>query len=453
MHNATRTTASGRRWPMRLPTLSAAGLAALAPGLAAATPAAPDSGDTAWILTATALVVFMAIPGLALFYGGLVRAKNVLSVLMQVFAVVSVISLLWVLYGYSLAFDTTGMEEGVVGRAAFIGTFANAGMLGLARDSLTGTIPEALFAAFQMSFAAITPALIVGAFAERVRFGPMLAFSVAWFTFGYLPIAHMTWAGAGGLFWDWGVIDFAGGTVVHVNAGIAGLVAALVIGPRRGFPVQPMTPHNLGYTMTGAAMLWVGWFGFNAGSALAAGSSAAMALLVTHVAAAAGVIGWLALEWPKHGKPSVLGAASGAVAGLVAITPAAGVAGPLGAIGLGLVAGALCFVASTSIKRAFRYDDSLDVFGVHGVGGVVGALLTGVVAHSALGGAGLAEGVSITAQVGRQAAALGVTILWSGLVTWLALVLIRRVVGLRVDPEAEVEGLDLRLHDERGLSL
>ncbi|PKM15626.1 MAG: ammonia channel protein [Gammaproteobacteria bacterium HGW-Gammaproteobacteria-2] len=443
------------RCPRALPrfTLPVVSLLALIAPLAQAQPQSPDSGDTAWLLVATAFVLMMIIPGLALFYGGLVRSKNILSVLMQCFAITALVSLLWVFYGYSLAFDTTGMVAGEFGLASVIGGLAKLGLIGVGRDALTGTIPESLFAAFQLTFAAITPALIVGAFAERMRFGPLLAFVTLWFTFSYLPVAHMTWAGPGGVFWDWGVLDFAGGTVVHINAGVAGLVACLVVGARRGWPHQPMPPHNLGYTVIGASLLWVGWFGFNAGSALAANGSAAMALLVTQVATAAAALAWMAIEWRLHGKASVLGIATGAVAGLVAITPAAGSAGPLGAIVIGGVSGVLCFLAAARLKRRLGYDDSLDVFGVHGVGGIVGALLTGVFADAALGGVGLAEGVSIGKQVLAQAAAISVTIVWSALVAWLSLRLIALFSPLRVDAEGETEGLDLSLHDERGYNL
>jgi ammonium transporter, Amt family len=412
-----------------------------------------DSGDTAWMLTASLLVLLMSLPGLALFYGGLVRSKNVLSVLMQCFAIVSLVTVLWVAYGYSLAFSTAGMAEGVTNWNSFLGGLDRAFLAGLTRESLTAAVPESVFVMFQLTFAAITPALIVGAFAERMRFGPLLAFTVLWLSFAYLPIAHMTWAGPGGLFWDWGVIDFAGGTVVHVNAGVAGLVAALMVGRRKGWPHTMMPPHNLTLTLVGASLLWVGWFGFNAGSAVAANGSAGMAMLVTQVATAAAALGWMAVEWTLHGKPSLLGVVSGAVAGLVAVTPAAGSCGPIGALGIGFAAGVLCFLASSRLKRRLGYDDALDVFGVHGVGGIVGALLTGVFASAALGGAGYAEGVTMGAQVGRQALAVGVTCLWSGGVTAVSLWLISRVTALRVDPEGETDGLDLTLHDERGYNL
>ncbi len=419
------------------------------------TAAAPilNTGDTAWMLTASLLVLMMSLPGLALFYAGLVRAKNVLSVLMQCVAIVSLVTLLWVAYGYSLAFSTQGMVAGQVNWHSFVGGLDRAFLAGLTRDSLVLGVPESVFAMFQLTFAAITPALIVGAFAERMRFGPLLAFVALWLSFAYLPLAHMTWAGAGGLFWDWGVLDFAGGTVVHINAGVAGLVAALMIGKRRGFPHTMMPPHNLAMTLIGASLLWVGWFGFNAGSAVAANGNAGMAMLVTQVAAAAAALAWMAMEWWLHGKPSLLGIASGAVAGLVAVTPASGSCGPLGAMVIGAAAGCLCFLASSRLKRRLGYDDALDVFGVHGVGGIVGALLTGVFASKALGGIGYVEGVGMAAQVGKQALAVAVTCAWSGLVTGGALYLVSKFALLRVDAEAETNGLDLALHDERGYNL
>jgi len=412
-----------------------------------------NPGDTAWMLTSSLLVLMMTLPGLALFYGGLVRAKNVLSVLMQCFAIVSVVTILWVAYGYSVAFSTQGMAGGTLNLHSFFGGLDRAFLSGMTRDSLTLTVPESVFAMFQLTFAAITPALIVGAFAERMRFGPLLAFTILWLTFSYLPIAHMTWSGAGGLFWDWGVLDFAGGTVVHINAGVAGLVACLMVGKRRGWPTQMMPPHNLAFTLIGASLLWVGWFGFNAGSAVAANGSAGMAMLVTQVATAAAALAWMAIEWRAHGKPSLLGIASGAVAGLVAITPASGSCGPLGAIVIGVAAGVLCFLASSRLKRRLGYDDALDVFGVHGIGGIVGALLTGVFASASLGGIGYAEGFDMARQVGHQALAVIVTCVWSAVVTGGSLWLIARVTSLRVDTEAETDGLDLALHDERGYNL
>ena len=427
----------------------------LLPALALASPAAApppiDSGDTAWMLTATALVLFMTVPGLALFYGGMVRAKNLLSVLLQCFAITGAISVAWVVYGYSLAFDATGMEAGTLNLASFIGTLDNAFLARLTKESVIAEFPESVFITFQMTFAIITPALIVGAFAERMRFSAMLLFSLLWFTFVYAPVAHMVWAGAGGLMWDWGVLDFAGGTVVHINAGVAGLVAALVLGKRKGYPTTPMPPHNLGYTLVGAGMLWVGWFGFNAGSAVAADQTAGMAMLVTQVATAAAALGWMAAEWITHGKPSALGIASGVVAGLVAITPAAGTAGPAGAIAIGLSAGVVCFFCATTLKRRLGYDDSLDVFGVHAVGGIVGALLTGVFAAPALGGFGTVQ--DIPAQVWVQAKGVGFTILYTTVVTFVLLKLVGLAIRLRVDEEQEAEGLDLALHNERGYNL
>ena len=412
-----------------------------------------DSGDTAWMLTSSLLVLLMTLPGLALFYGGLVRSKNVLSVLMQCFAIVSLVTVLWVAYGYSVAFSTQGMAAGDIGLHTFFGGLDRAFLTGLGRDSLTLTMPESVFIMFQLTFAAITSALIVGAFAERMRFVPLLWFTAIWVTFAYFPVAHMTWAGAGGLFWDWGVLDFAGGTVVHINAGVAGLVAALMVGRRKGWPHTMMPPHNLTLTMIGAALLWVGWFGFNAGSAGAANGSAGMAMLVTQVATAAAALAWMGVEWKLHGKPSLLGVVSGAVAGLVAITPASGSCGPMGALGIGFAAGILCFLASSRLKRRLGYDDALDVFGVHGVGGIVGALLTGVFASASLGGIGYAEGVTMGSQVWHQFLAVAVTCLWSGVVTAGSLWLIGRFTALRVDAEGETDGLDLALHDERAYNL
>jgi Amt family ammonium transporter len=398
-----------------------------------------DSGDTAWMIVATALVLLMTLPGLALLYAGMVRVKNALSVLMQCFAIAALVSVLWVIYGYSLAFDTTG---------TFVGGFGKAFMHGVTVDSVVSTIPESLFATFQLTFAIITPALTVGAFAERMKFGALIAFTALWFTFVYVPMAHMVWSGPGALMWDWGVLDFAGGTVVHVNAGIAGLTAALVIGRRHGYPEAVIPPHNVPFALVGAALLWVGWFGFNAGSALAANGTAAMAVLTTQVATAMAALAWMSCEWAVHGKPSALGVATGAIAGLVAITPASGTAGPAGALLIGATAGGLCFLAATRLKRLLGYDDSLDVFGVHAVGGIVGALLTGVCAGT-LGGSGLAEGVSIGAQVWIQLKSVLFTAAWSGTGTFVILKLLDATIGLRVSRDQEVEGLDLALHDER----
>ena len=426
-------------------------LLSLVPGFAMAEEASLNSGDTAWMLVATVLVLFMTIPGLALFYAGMVRSKNVLSVLMQCFAVTGLISILWVVYGYSLAFDTTGMEQGVLNLNSFVGGFAKAFLSGLTLDSLVAGIPESVFITFQMTFAIITPALIVGAFAERMKFSAMLIFMAVWFTLVYTPIAHMVWGGDGALMWDWGVLDFAGGTVVHINAGIAGLVACLVLGKRKGFPTTAMPPHNLGYTLIGASMLWVGWFGFNAGSALAANGSAGMAMLVTQIATATAALGWMFAEWITHRKPSVLGIASGAVAGLVAITPASGTAGPMGALAIGLSSGVICFFCATSLKRKLGYDDSLDVFGVHAVGGIVGAILTGAFAAPALGGFGTV--VDIPAQLWIQFKGVAFTVVYTAVVTFVILKAIDLVMGLRVSEEEETIGLDLALHNERGYNL
>jgi Amt family ammonium transporter len=398
-----------------------------------------DSGDTAWMIVATALVLLMTLPGLALLYAGMVRVKNALSVLMQCFAIAALVSVLWVVYGYSLAFDATGL---------LVGSLDKAWMAGITVDSAVGTIPESVFATFQLTFAIITPALTVGAFAERMKFGALLAFIALWFTFVYAPMAHMVWSGPGALMWDWGVIDFAGGTVVHVNAGIAGLAAALVIGRRQGYPDTAIPPHSVPFALVGAALLWVGWFGFNAGSALAADGTAGMAVLVTQVATATAAMTWMGIEWAVHGKPSALGVATGAIAGLVAITPASGSAGPAGALLIGSIAGICCFLAATRLKRLFGYDDSLDVFGVHAVGGIVGALLTGVTAGT-LGGSGLPEGITVAAQVWIQAKSVLFTAAWSAAGTYAILRGLDATLGVRVSREQEIEGLDLSLHDER----
>ena len=433
-------------------------LSAVLPGLAMAADevAAPvlNSGDTAWMLTATALVLFMTIPGLALFYGGMVRSKNLLSVLMQCFAITGLISILWVIYGYSITFDSAGMEEGVTNFNSFIGGFGKVFLAGITPDSLTGPsalFPEAIFVTFQMTFAIITPALIVGAFAERMKFSAMLIFMGVWFTLVYAPIAHMVWGGPGSLMGDWGVLDFAGGTVVHINAGIAGLVACIVLGKRKGYPTTPMAPHNLGYTLVGAAMLWIGWFGFNAGSAAAANGTAGMAMLVTQIATATAALAWMFAEWITHGKPSALGIASGVVAGLVAITPAAGTVGPMGSIVIGLAAGVICFFCATSLKRKLGYDDSLDAFGVHGIGGIVGAILTGVFAAPALGGFGSVT--DIGTQVWIQFKGVAFTVVYTAIVTYVILKVLDAVMGLRVNEEEESVGLDLAQHNERGYNL
>jgi Amt family ammonium transporter len=416
--------------------------AALADGL--------DSGDTAWMLTSTALVLFMTIPGLALFYGGLVRSKNVLSVLMQCFALTAMMTIIWVLWGYSLAFDTTGMEAGVVNLHSFVGGLDKALLRGVGVDSLAGTVPETVFVTFQMTFAIITPALIAGAFAERMKFSAMMLFMAIWSTVVYAPICHMAWSGDGAFFWDKGILDFAGGTVVHINAGIAALLVAILLGKRRGYPDTIIPPHSLVLTVIGACMLWVGWFGFNAGSALAADGAAGMAMLVTQVATASAALAWMLVEWVKHGKPSVLGIVTGAVAGLVAITPASGSVGPLGAIVVGLASGSLCFWGATSLKHKLGYDDSLDAFGVHGIGGIVGALLTGVFVSDSLGGMGLAEGMTIGSQLWAQIVGVLFTVVYCGVLTFIILKVVDGLVGLRVAEDEEDRGLDISLHNEQG---
>ncbi|MBF0179109.1 MAG: ammonium transporter [Magnetococcales bacterium] len=401
-----------------------------------------NSGDTAWMLTSAALVLFMTLPGLALFYGGMVRSKNTLSVFMQCFAITAVVTVLWSLYGYSLAFTDGGAANGL------IGGLSKAFLAGIKLDSLTGTIPETVYLTFQLTFAVITPALIVGAFAERMKFSALLLFMGAWVTLVYFPICHWVWGG--GWMMTMGVLDFAGGTVVHVNAGIAGLVTALVIGKRKGFPHTAMPPHSLPLTVTGAGMLWVGWFGFNAGSAAAANGAAGMAMVVTQLATAMASLGWMFMEWREHGKPSALGLTTGAVAGLVAITPASGFVGPMGALALGGIAGVVCFLGATTLKRKMGYDDSLDAFGVHGVGGIVGALLTGVFASPDLGGVGFFKGLDMTGQLLVQAESILATGAYCAVVSFILLKIIDVMVGLRVDEESESTGLDIALHGERG---
>ena len=414
-----------------------------------------DSGDTAWMLVSVALVLFMTIPGLALFYGGLVRSKNVLSVLMQCFALTALITILWVFFGYSLAFDTTGMVAETTNLNSFVGGFSKAFLKGIGSETLSGSIPEIVFIMFQLTFAIITPALIAGAFAERMKFSAMLLFSAIWSLIVYAPLCHMAWSGDGSFFADiLGAHDFAGGTVVHVNAGIAALVATLLVGNRIGYPKTHMPPHSLTLTVVGASMLWVGWFGFNAGSALAADGAAGMAMLVTQISTATAALTWITIEWVKHGKPSVLGIVTGAVAGLVAITPASGFVGPMAAIAIGLVSGVVCFWGATSLKQSLGYDDSLDAFGVHGIGGVVGCLLTGVFADPELGGMGFAEGITtIGQQVWAQFLSLVVTVVFSGVLSFIILKIVDAIVGLRVEENEEQEGLDLALHGERGYDL
>jgi len=425
------------------------------PSLAMAQDAtAPDSGDTAWMLTSTALVLFMTIPGLALFYGGLVRVQNVLSVLMQCFALTGLITILWVICGYSLAFNTAGMEAGKITLGSFVGGLGTMFLRGVGVDSLSGTIPETVFITFQLTFAIITPALIAGAFAERMKFSAMLIFSILWSVIVYAPLCHMAWSGDGSLFGDIiGALDFAGGNVVHINAGIAALIAAILVGKRIGYGTTAMPPHSLTLTVVGASMLWVGWFGFNAGSAVAADGAAGMAMLVTQISTATAAVAWMFVEWAKHGKPSALGIVTGAVAGLVAITPASGSVGPIGALVIGAVSGVVCFWGATSLKAKLGYDDSLDAFGVHGIGGIVGALLTGVFVDTSLGGNGLAAGMTIGTQVWAQLLSIIITIAWSGILSFIILKIVDATVGLRVEEDDERMGLDLSQHNERGYNL
>jgi Amt family ammonium transporter len=404
-----------------------------------------DTGDTAWMLTSTALVLFMTLPGLALFYAGLVRSKNAVSVLMQCFTIACIASIVWVVYGYSLAFRGDG---------AFVGDLSAAFLSGIGRDTLSGTIPETVFVMFQMTFAIITPALVVGAFAERMKFSAMCLFTVLWLTFVYLPACHMVWGG--GLLAQWGVIDFAGGLVVHLTCGVGALVAALVLGKRKGFPGSAMPPHNRSLVVMGAAMLWVGWFGFNAGSAVAASTDAGMAMLVTHISAAVGAFTWMALEWIKQGKPTVVGIATGMVAGLATITPAAGTVGPEGALLIGLLAGVVCYYATQAIKGVFNIDDSLDVFPVHGVGGMLGIIMLSFVGTQGgflgSGASGVADGGPLV-QLVIQLKGIGVIFLWTAVATWVILKLIGLVTDLRVSEESENEGLDVTEHEERSYDL
>lgn len=404
-----------------------------------------NGANTSWILTSTALVLFMTLPGLALFYGGLVRTKNILSVLMQCFAIAGIVSILWLIAGYSIAFADGN---------AYFGSLSKFMLAGVGEDSLSGDIPESLFALFQMTFAIITPALIVGGFAERMKFSAVLLFSAIWLIVVYAPITHWVWGG--GWLGEMGLLDFAGGTVVHITAGVAAIVAAIVIGPRNGFPSKPMPPHNMTMTITGAAMLWVGWFGFNGGSALAANGDAAMAMLVTHISAAAGAMTWMFYEWIKYGKPTALGAVTGMVAGLGTITPASGFVGPAGALVIGITAGIVCFNAVIFIKQKWKIDDSLDVFPVHGVGGAIGTLMAAVFASSELGifsGQGLAEGMTIMSQLEVQAIGVVATFVYTAVATYIILKIVGMIVGLRVSEEEEQQGLDILSHEERGYDL
>ena len=409
-----------------------------------------SGGDTAWILTSTALVLFMTIPGLSLFYAGLVRVKNVLSVLMQCFALTALMSVLWFVAGYTLAFGSSGVEQGPL-----IGDLGNLFLAKVSMDSVSGSIPETLFVMFQLTFAVITPALIVGGFAERMRFSAMLVFSSLWLLVVYAPVCHWVWGG--GWLGNMGLQDFAGGSVVHITAGVAALVAAMSLGGRRGFGQTAMPPHNLTMTVTGAGMLWVGWFGFNAGSAVAADSSAAMAMLVTHLSAACGSLAWMTMEWLRHGKPSVLGIVTGMVAGLGTITPASGSVGPAGAVVIGLSAGVICYFATITLKNRLGVDDSLDVFPVHGVGGMLGLLMAGIFCSPSLGlfsGNGFSDGIDgIGGQLGVQLTGIVATFVYTAVISWILMRVVNVFVPLRVDQEDETAGLDIVLHDERGYDL
>ena len=407
-----------------------------------------DTGDTAWILISTGLVLFMMIPGLALFYGGLVGKKNVLSVLMQCFSITAIVTVIWTIFGYSMTFDTTGMTAGEIGINSFVGGLSKVFLNGVGTDTLSGTIPEVLFFAFQLTFAIITPGLIIGAFAERMKFSAMILFSALWVIICYFPVAHMVWGGDGSFFGDKGLIDFAGGIVVHITAGTAALVAAIVIGPRKGYPHQINLPHNLSFTMIGTAMLWVGWFGFNGGSALAAGGQAAMAVVVTQISPCVAALTWILLEKVRSGKPSALGFATGAIAGLAAITPASGTVGPSGAIVIGIASSLMAYIAATYIKFRFKYDDALDVVGVHGVGGLVGILLVSVFASTSYGGS--VENLDIGSQFGVQLYGAVFTIIYTGILSFIILKAIDMTIGLRVDEDEESQGLDITDHGEVG---
>jgi ammonium transporter, Amt family len=411
----------------------------------AAEPPKLDAANTAWMLTSAVLVLFMTLPGLALFYGGLVRSKNVLSLLMQCFAITCLVTLAWVIVGYSLAFGDAGPQN------AWYGGFGKAMLAGIDAKTVKGSIPETVFAMYQMTFAIITPALVVGAYAERVKFSGMLLFSLLWLILVYCPVAHWVWGD--GWLQKMGLMDFAGGTVVHLNAGMAALVCAVVLGQRRGFPDTPMPPHNLTMTVIGACMLWVGWFGFNAGSALAADGTAGMAMLVTHIGAATGAFAWMVCEWVKYGKPSVLGIVTGVVAGLGTITPASGFVGPVGALIIGGTAGVVCFFATNLMKRGLGVDDSLDVFPVHGVGGIIGTILTGIFVASAFGGAGYPDKVTMGDQLFVQVIGVLAVGAWSAIITWILLKVAGATAGLRVSAEEETEGLDTVLHNEKGYNL
>jgi len=404
-----------------------------------------DTGDTAWILTSTALVLFMTIPGLSLFYAGLVRSKNVLSVLMQCFAITCLVSILWLVFGYSLAFSDGGSMNNL------LGGLSNMFLSDVTRGTMHDTIPESVYVMFQMTFAIITPALVIGGFAERMKFSAMLWFSALWLAVVYLPVCHWVWGG--GWLGEKGVLDFAGGLVVHLTAGTGAIVAAMVLGNRKGFPRTAMPPHNLTMSVTGAGMLWVGWFGFNAGSAIAANHDAGMAMLATHISAATASLVWMFAEWIKYGKPSVLGIVTGMVAGLGTITPASGFVGPMGALMIGAAAGIICFTATNFIKRVLRIDDSLDVFPVHGVGGILGTFLCGILVAEQFGGVGLADGMTIGSQVWVQVQGILAVLIWTAVATFIILQVIKVIVGLRVDEQHETEGLDITQHEETGYNM
>ena len=432
---------SGKLW-IRLPLLAAAGTIFAADAFAQDTEL--SSGNTAWILTSTALVLFMTLPGLAMFYGGLVRSRNVLSVLMQCFAIACMASILWLVCGYSLAFGDGGVTN------QWIGGLGKAFLIGVGVDSMAGDIPETVFFMFQMTFAVITPALIVGAYVERIKFSAVMLFSALWLIVVYAPVAHWVWGG--GWLADMGVQDFAGGLVVHMTCGVSALVVAWQLGRRAGFPKEVHAPHNPGMVMIGAAMLWVGWFGFNAGSALAAGGAAGMAMTVTHISAATAALTWTAIEWIRFGKPTLVGIATGAIAGLATITPASGYVGPIGALIIGVVAGCLCFYMVGFIKTVLKIDDSLDVMAVHGVGGATGTLLTAFLGTVAFGGLGLSE-VSAGEQFGIQLTGVVATLVWSAVASFILIKIVGALVGLRVHHDDEIEGLDLTTHGERGYDL
>ncbi len=433
-----------RNW-RRPAAVAGTGLAAVAFGTPALAEAALNGADTAWILTSTALVLFMTLPGLAMFYGGLVRANNVLSVLMHCFSIACVVSILWLVVAYSLAFADGGAVN------QWIGGLGKAFLGGVGRDTLFGSIPESVFFMFQMTFAIITPALIVGAYPERIRFSAMILISAVWLLLVYAPVTHWVWGG--GWLADLGVMDFAGGIVVHTTAGVSALVLAKMLGGRRGFPTELRPPHNPGMTMIGAAMLWVGWFGFNAGSALAANGDAGMAMAVTHISAAAGAIAWAVAEWIRFGKPSLIGIVTGMVAGLATITPASGFVGPAGALCIGFASGFVCQWAVGIVKQRLAIDDFLDVFAVHGIGGMMGSLLTAIFATEALGGFGLAEGVGVGRQLGVQAIGILAVVAWSIVATVVIAKVVGALVGFRVETEEEIEGLDIVAHGERGYDL